>query len=69
MQILSLSNERAILNKDEAADFLRIKRRTLDDWMRRGRIPYIKLPSKAVRFRADQLLEFLGKFETGGSAK
>jgi excisionase family DNA binding protein len=69
MQVLSLPNERAVLTKAEAAQFLRIRPRTLDDWMRRGRVPFYKLPSKAVRFRADQLLEFLGKFETGSSAK
>ena len=65
MKILSPPNEREILNKDEAADFLRIKRRTLDEWMRKKRIPFIKLPSKAVRFRANQLLEFMDKFQRG----
>ena len=64
MKTSLLPHERTILTKDEAAEFLRIKRRTLDDWMRRGRIPYIKLPSKAVRFRVDQLLEFLSRFST-----
>jgi predicted site-specific integrase-resolvase len=52
-----------ILDKSAAAPFLRIKPRTLDEWMRKGRVPYIKLPSGAVRFRTDQLLDFLGKFE------
>jgi len=52
-----------ILDKSEAAPFLRIAPRTLDEWMRKGRVPYIKLPSGAVRFRTDQLLDFLGKFE------
>jgi predicted site-specific integrase-resolvase len=59
-----------ILDKSEAAPFLRIKPRTLDEWMRKGRVPYIKLPSGAVRFRTDQLLDFLSKFEVlGKSAK
>ena len=31
--------------------------------MRRGRIPFCKLPSGTVRFRREQLLESLGKFE------
>jgi excisionase family DNA binding protein len=53
----------AVLDKPEAAEFLRIKRRTLDEWMRRKRIPFSKLPSGAVRFRKDQLLEFLARFE------
>jgi len=52
-----------VLNKPEAAGLLIIKPRTLDDWMRKKRIPFCKLPSGAVRFRTDQLLEFLSKFE------
>jgi predicted site-specific integrase-resolvase len=49
--------------KTDASEFLKIKPRTLDDWMKKHRVPYYKLPSGAVRFRRDQLLEFLGKFE------
>ena len=56
--------DRAVLNKPQAADFLLIKPRTLDDWMRKGTVPFLKLPSGAVRFRRDQLMEFLGKFQT-----
>jgi excisionase family DNA binding protein len=52
-----------VLNKPEAAELLIIKPRTLDDWMRKKRIPFCKLPSGAVRFRTDQLLAFLSKFE------
>ena len=57
------STNNAVLTKPEAASLLRIAPRTLDDWMRRGRIPFCKLPSGTVRFRREQLLEFLGKFE------
>ena len=60
------SNESgAVLTKAEAAEFLKVKPRTIDEWMRRGRIPFCKLPSGTVRFRRDQLIEFLGKFEVG----
>ena len=65
MKVSFLSNDQQVLIKPEAADLLRIKRRTLDDWMRRRRVPFIKLPSGAVRFRRDQLLEFLAKFNAG----
>ena len=44
-------DERRILNKPEAAEFLKVKPRTVDDWMRKRRIPFAKLPSGAVRFR------------------
>jgi Helix-turn-helix domain len=51
---------REIYDKPEAAEFLRIKKRTLDVWMTKG-LPYAKLPSGAVRFRRDQLLNWLEK--------
>ena len=59
------SNENAILTKEGAAELLKVKPRTIDEWMRRRRIPFCKLPSGTVRFRRDQLLEFVGKFRIG----
>ena len=63
VNITHVANNDAVRTKPEAAEFLRIKPRTLDDWMRKKRIPFCKLPSGAVRFRTDQLLAFLSKFE------
>ena len=65
MNVTHFSNNSAVLTKTEAAEFLKVKPRTIDEWMRRGRIPFCKLPSGTVRFRRDQLIEFLGKFEVG----
>jgi len=65
MNLTFPSNESAVLTKAEAAEFLKVKPRTIDEWMRRGRIPFCKLPSGAVRFRREQLIEFLEKFEVG----
>ena len=62
-QVSFIRNDSAVLTKAEAAELLKVKRRTIDEWMRRGRIPFCKLPSGTVRFRRDQLIEFLGKFE------
>ena len=59
------SNENAILTKEGAAEFLKVKPRTIDEWMRKRRIPFCKLPSGTVRFRRSQLLEFVGKFQIG----
>lgn len=59
----AIENTAELLDKKEAATFLRVSTRTVDDWMRRRRIPYAKLPSGAVRFRRSQLLEFVAKFE------
>jgi excisionase family DNA binding protein len=44
-----------LLNKWELAPKLRISRRTVDLWMRRGWLPYIKL-GKTVRFRWPDVL-------------
>lgn len=52
-----------IMDKPGAAAFLCAKPRTIDEWMKNGYLPYSKLPSGAVRFRRDQLLEFVSKFE------
>lgn len=51
------------MDKKEAAEFLRIKPRTLEEWMRLKRVPFCKLPGGTVRFRRSQLLEFLAKFD------
>ena len=42
--------EDGLLTKRTIAPKLEIKPRTLDEWMRQGRIPYIKI-GKSVRFR------------------
>lgn len=47
-----------LLTKREAANFLKIKPRTLDSWLKRRRVPFIKLgPARnaTVRFRQADL--------------
>jgi predicted DNA-binding transcriptional regulator AlpA len=56
-------SEDEILDKPGASKLLKISIRTLDDWMRKKRIPYSKLPSGTVRFRRSQLLAFITKYE------
>jgi len=55
-----------VLRKDAASKFCEISERTLDNWMRRGIVPYSKMPSGAVRFRKSQLIEMLATYEVGG---
>lgn len=44
--------------KLETAERLKISTRTLDTWMRAGRVPFLKIGSKTVRFRwADVLAQ------------
>ena len=47
-----------ILEKFEAANRLKISTRTLDQWMREGRVPFLKI-GKTVRFRWADVLAHL----------
>ena len=47
-----------ILEKPETAERLKISTRTLDVWMRDGRIPFLKI-GKSVRFRWADVMEKL----------
>jgi excisionase family DNA binding protein len=67
MKPIAPTNAGAVLTKTEAAELLRIKPRTLDEWMRHKRIPYSKLPGGTVRFRRDQLLDFIQKLQIGSN--
>ena len=49
-----------LLNESEAADFLGVSPRTLSNWRCRGGGPdYVKMGSKAIRYRLDDLNEFI----------
>jgi len=50
-----------LLTKRGLAPKLHISTRTLDDWMRKGRIPFLKV-GKSVRFRWPDVLEKLNAF-------
>ncbi|HWX17464.1 MAG TPA: helix-turn-helix domain-containing protein [Chthoniobacterales bacterium] len=49
-----------LLNKRGLAPKLQISTRTLDDWMRKGRIPFLKV-GKTVRFRLADVLQKLNE--------
>ena len=51
----------ALLTKREIAPCLRVGPRTVDEWMRKGRIPYLKI-GKTVRFCLGDVLEKLSQF-------
>jgi excisionase family DNA binding protein len=51
-----------LLTKFDISSRLRISTRSVDEWMRRGRIPYIKIGGKTVRFRWDDVLEKLSAY-------
>ena len=47
-----------ILEKPETAQRLKISTRTLDQWMRGGKVPFLKI-GKTVRFRWQDVLAHL----------
>jgi excisionase family DNA binding protein len=58
------ANERAsggLLRKPELAEKLSISERTLCVWMKKGRVPFLKL-GKSVRFRLPDVLEKLNTY-------
>jgi excisionase family DNA binding protein len=50
-----------LLRKRELAEKLAISKRTLDIWMQKGRIPFLKV-GRSVRFRLPDVLEKLQKY-------
>ena len=50
--------EKPILTIDEVADYLRVKKRTVYDWAKKGKIPAIKTVGQ-WRFKKDKIDEWL----------
>jgi excisionase family DNA binding protein len=60
----AVANDRAsvgLLRKRELAEKLAISKRTLDVWMQKGRIPFLKV-GRSVRFRLSDVLEKLNTY-------
>lgn len=51
-----------LLDKPELAAKLRISKRTVDAWMRKRRLPFIKI-GKTVRFNWQDVLAKLGQYQ------
>lgn len=45
--------------KKEVAEYYGVQSRTVDNWMRRGMVPYLKLGGKLVRFDLVEVHEAL----------
>ena len=54
-----------LLTKIDLAERLRVKPRTVDNWMAAGRLPFLKV-GKTVRFFWPTVKESLLRFEVGG---
>jgi excisionase family DNA binding protein len=55
--------ERKLLTKAELAPRYSVSKRTIDNWMKGGAIPFIKIGRKFVRFNADECDRALSKFK------
>ena len=54
-----------LLTKIDLAERLRVKPRTVDNWMAAGRLPFLKV-GKTVRFSWPAVKKSLRRFEVGG---
>jgi excisionase family DNA binding protein len=54
-----------LLTKNELAMKMCVKLRTIDNWMKDGRLPYLKI-GKTVRFEYTSVMEKLKTYELGG---
>ena len=54
-----------LLTKNELAMKMCMKLRTIDNWMKDGRLPYLKI-GKTVRFEYSSVMERLKTYELGG---
>ncbi len=54
-----------LLNAQEIADLLGVKKSTIYQWTHQGFIPYVKV-GKLVRFKPDVVMKWLSDMETKG---
>ena len=52
-----------LLTKKDLAKQCQVSTRTLEDWVKRRKIPALYLSKRCIRFRADQVMEALAKLE------
>ena len=52
-----------VLNKSEAADFLKISERSIDYLVQTNQIPYARLGKRNVRFSRERLLQWISERE------
>jgi len=54
-----IDQDRAYIDKSELARLLGVCRRTIDNLMKRRRLPFYKITRKLVRFRRDDVEKYL----------
>jgi excisionase family DNA binding protein len=61
LRIMIADQSQKLLTKRDIARELQLGRRTIDVWMRQGKIPFLKI-GKTVRFRLADVLEKLNAY-------
>jgi hypothetical protein len=60
---LSATDDLALLKRPQLARAINVSPRTLDNWQRQKRIPFLKLSARCVRYHLPSVLAALKKFE------
>ena len=60
---LSVADDPALLKRPQLARAINVSQRTLDNWQKHKRIPYLKLSARCVRYHLPSVIAALRKFE------
>jgi excisionase family DNA binding protein len=60
----TLRGNREILTPDEAAEFLRVSRRTINHLIAAEAIPFVRIGNRVVRFRRQAVMKWLREENT-----
>jgi hypothetical protein len=61
--ITSASDGSALLKRPQLARAINVSARTVDNWQKQKRIPFLKLSARCVRYHLPSVLAALRKFE------
>jgi hypothetical protein len=57
------TDDRGLLKRPQLAKAINVSQRTLDNWQKQKRIPYLKLSARCVRYHLPSVIAALRKFE------
>jgi hypothetical protein len=57
------ANDQALLKRPQLARAINVSARTVDNWQKQKRIPFLKLSARCVRYHLPSVLAALRKFE------
>jgi hypothetical protein len=60
---LSVADDPALLKRPQLARAINVSARTVDNWQKQKRIPYLKLSARCVRYHLPSVLAALRRFE------